>query len=106
MDELQFCFAPSRHDRRPSAPEPAAMTDAPLTASNPAAAAPKHGVSLTQAFRVWLHVAALNFGGPAGYIAVMHRIIVDKKKSVGESRFLHALSYCMATGWRPPCRPT
>src|SRR5437660_2135846 len=54
-----------------------------------------HGVSLGEAFRVWLRVAALSFGGPAGQIAVMHRIIVDEKKWVGESRFLHALSYCM-----------
>ena len=54
-----------------------------------------HGVSLAEAFRVWLRVAALSFGGPAGQIAVMHRIIVDEKKWVGESRFLHALSYCM-----------
>src|SRR6266700_518428 len=56
---------------------------------------PAHGVSLAEAFRVWLRVAALSFGGPAGQIAVMHRIIVDEKKWVGESRFLHALSYCM-----------
>src|SRR5206468_3984140 len=42
-----------------------------------------------------LRVAALSFVGPAGQIAVMHRIIVDEKKWVGESRFLHALSYCM-----------
>src|SRR6266702_451527 len=56
---------------------------------------PAHGVSLGEAFRVWLRVAALSFGGPAGQIAVMHRIIVDEKKWVGESRFLHALSYCM-----------
>src|SRR5438876_1205376 len=56
---------------------------------------PTHGVSLTEAFRVWLRVAALSFGGPAGQIAVMHRIIVDEKKWVGETRFLHALSYCM-----------
>src|SRR5437763_13329611 len=54
-----------------------------------------HGVSLSEAFRVWLRVAALSFGGPAGQIAVMHRIIVDEKKWVGESRFLHALIYCM-----------
>src|SRR5829696_3051193 len=54
-----------------------------------------HGVTLGEAFRVWLRVAALSFGGPAGQIAVMHRIIVDEKKWVGESRFLHALSYCM-----------
>src|SRR6267154_2070302 len=55
----------------------------------------RHGVSLGEAFRVWMRVAALSFGGPAGQIAVMHRIIVDEKKWVGESRFLHALSYCM-----------
>src|SRR5438034_1064255 len=54
-----------------------------------------HGVSLGAATRVWLRVATLSFGGPAGQIAVMHRIIVDEKKWVGESRFLHALSYCM-----------
>src|SRR6187397_2808869 len=57
--------------------------------------APQHGVTLGVATRVWLRVAALSFGGPAGQIAVMHRIIVDEKKWVGESRFLHALSYCM-----------
>src|SRR5207302_2481722 len=56
---------------------------------------PAHGVSFGEALRVWLHVAAMSFGGPAGQIAVMHRIIVDEKKWVGESRFLHALSYCM-----------
>src|SRR5438309_10929119 len=54
-----------------------------------------HCISLGEAFRVWLRVAALSFGGPAGQIAVMHRIIVDEKRWVGESRFLHALSYCM-----------
>src|ERR1700693_612096 len=72
----------------------AAMTDA-LVPARGATAAPHHGVSLAEAFRVWLRVAALSFGGPAGQIAVMHRIIVDEKKWVGESRFLHALSYCM-----------
>ena len=40
----------------------------------------RHGVPLREAFRVWLRVAALSFGGPAGQIAVMHRIIVDEKK--------------------------
>ena len=71
------------------------MTDTSLTATGHAAARPRHGVSLAEAFRIWLRVAALSFGGPAGQIAVMHRIIVDEKKWVGESRFLHALSYCM-----------
>ena len=53
-----------------------------------------HGVSFRQALRVWLRVAALSFGGPAGQIAVMHRIIVDEQRWIGEARFLHALSYC------------
>ncbi|MBI3710529.1 MAG: chromate efflux transporter [Proteobacteria bacterium] len=54
-----------------------------------------HGVSLREAFWVWSRVAALSFGGPAGQIAVMHRILVEEKKWVGETRFLHALNYCM-----------
>ena len=56
---------------------------------------PAHGVSIGEAFRVWLRVAALSFGGPAGQIAVMHRILVEEKRWVSESRFLHALNYCM-----------
>lgn len=48
-----------------------------------------------EAVKVWLRVAALSFGGPAGQIAVMHRILVDEKRWIGEHRFLHALSYCM-----------
>ncbi len=43
---------------------------------------------------MWLRVAALSFGGPAGQIAVMHRIVVEEKRWLGEARFLHALSYC------------
>jgi len=54
-----------------------------------------HGVSLREAFRTWLRVAALSFGGPAGQIAVMHRILVEEKRWVSEQRFLHALNYCM-----------
>src|SRR5258705_4215082 len=56
---------------------------------------PSHGVSLREAFHVWLRVALLSFGGPAGQIAVMHRILVDEKRWISESRFLHALNYCM-----------
>jgi chromate transporter len=44
---------------------------------------------------VWLRVASLSFGGPAGQIAVMHRILVEEKRWVSEARFLHALNYCM-----------
>ncbi|MBN1239531.1 MAG: chromate efflux transporter [Gammaproteobacteria bacterium] len=52
-------------------------------------------VSFTRASRVWLRIALLSFGGPAGQIAVMHRILVDEKKWISENRFLHALNYCM-----------
>jgi chromate transporter len=55
---------------------------------------PDHGVSFGEAVRVWARVAALSFGGPAGQIAVMHRIIVEEKRWIGETRFLHALNYC------------
>ncbi|MDH7945142.1 chromate efflux transporter [Pseudohongiella sp. SYSU M77423] len=54
-----------------------------------------HQVSFSDAVRVWWRIALLSFGGPAGQIAVMHRILVDEKRWVSESRFLHALNYCM-----------
>src|SRR5262249_13133225 len=47
------------------------------------------------ALKVWTKVGFLSFGGPAGQIAMMHRIVVDEKRWIGEQRFLHALSYCM-----------
>src|ERR1700759_1723789 len=53
------------------------------------------GVGRAEFLRVWLRVALLSFGGPAGQIAVMHRIIVEEKKWISEGRFLHALNYCM-----------
>jgi chromate transporter len=68
---------------------------AELSAVQGERAEPRHGVSLREAFRVWLRVALLSFGGPAGQIAVMHRILVDEKRWISESRFLHALNYCM-----------
>jgi chromate transporter len=72
------------------------MTDvSTAAASRDRTAAAPHGVSLGEAFRVWTRVAALSFGGPAGQIAVMHRIIVEEKRWIGENRFLHALNYCM-----------
>jgi chromate transporter len=52
-------------------------------------------VSFNEAFLVWLRVALLSFGGPAGQIAVMHRILVEEKRWISERRFLHALNYCM-----------
>ena len=52
-------------------------------------------VSLGEATRTWARIAALSFGGPAGQIAVMHRILVEEKRWIGDDRFLHALNYCM-----------
>nr|WP_313326351.1 chromate efflux transporter [Sphingobium yanoikuyae] len=54
-----------------------------------------HGIGFGEAVRVWARIALLSFGGPAGQIAVMHRILVDEKRWIGEERFLHALNYCM-----------
>lgn len=51
--------------------------------------------SFGEAVIVWARIAALSFGGPAGQIAVMHRILVEEKRWLGERRFLHALNYCM-----------
>ena len=59
------------------------------------AEAESHGVPFAEALKVWLRVAALSFGGPAGQIAVMHRILVEEKRWVGDGRFLNALNYCM-----------
>jgi chromate transporter len=56
---------------------------------------PLHGIPFSEAVRVWARIAALSFGGPAGQIAVMHRILVEEKRWVSESRFLHALNFCM-----------
>ncbi len=52
-------------------------------------------VSGREAFWTWARIAALSFGGPAGQIAVMHRILVEEKRWISEARFLHALNYCM-----------
>ncbi len=52
-------------------------------------------VPFGEAVRVWVRIAALSFGGPAGQIAVMHRILIDEKRWIGERRFLHTLNFCM-----------
>lgn len=52
-------------------------------------------VPFREATRAWARVAAHSFGGPAGQIAVIHRVVVDEKKWLDEEQFLHALGYCM-----------
>lgn len=51
--------------------------------------------SLAEAARTWARIGLLSFGGPAGQIALMHRVLVEEKRWIGEQRFLHALNFCM-----------
>ena len=51
--------------------------------------------TFAEALKVWFKIGCLSFGGPAGQIALMHRIVVDEKKWIDEPRYLHALNYCM-----------
>jgi len=51
--------------------------------------------TFAQAFRFWLKLGFISFGGPTGQIAIMHAELVEKKKWISETRFLHALNYCM-----------
>jgi len=68
--------------------QPSKTTQAPPSAAS-------HGIGLREAFWVWVKVALNSFGGPAGQIAVMHRLLVEERRWVSENRFLHALNYCM-----------
>jgi chromate transporter len=70
------------------------VTEARAVEARPSTSA-GHGIGFGEAIRVWAKIAALSFGGPAGQIAVMHRILVEEKRWIGEERFLHALNYCM-----------
>lgn len=70
------------------------MTGQPMlmkTDENAAAGGPTFG----EALRVWFRIGCLSFGGPAGQIALMHRVLVDEKKWIDEPRYLHALNFCM-----------
>ena len=71
-------------------------TEKSSTETKPAAAPepPRHP-SFAEAFRFWLKLGFISFGGPAGQIAIMHTELVEKKKWISEARFLHALNYCM-----------
>ncbi|SIS08672.1 chromate transporter [Aquipseudomonas alcaligenes] len=61
----------------------------------PADHAPPASVSLKEAFRFWLKLGFISFGGPAGQIAIMHQELVERRRWISERRFLHALNYCM-----------
>src|SRR5437667_379710 len=52
-------------------------------------------VTFSEALAFWLKLGYISFGGPAGQIAIMHRVLVDEKKWIEESRFLPALNFCV-----------
>jgi chromate transporter len=52
-------------------------------------------IPFATALRIWARIGLESFGGPAGQIAVMHRVLVEEQRWISEARFLHALSYCM-----------
>jgi chromate transporter len=56
---------------------------------------PQQQISFAEAFRYWLKLGFISFGGPAGQIAIMHQELVEKRRWISEKRFLHALNYCM-----------
>jgi chromate transporter len=66
------------------------MDAAPADPTQP----PAH-VGLGEAFRYWLKLGFISFGGPTGQIAIMHQDLVERKRWISEKRFLHALNYCM-----------
>ena len=68
-----------------------AAAPAPASASQPAPAS----IDFREAARFWLKLGFISFGGPAGQIAIMHRVLVDERRWLSERRFLHALNYCM-----------
>ena len=65
------------------------------TAPTDTAAESPHHPTFAEAFRFWLKLGFISFGGPTGQIAIMHTELVEEKKWISEARFLHALNYCM-----------
>jgi chromate transporter len=51
--------------------------------------------TLFQAFRIWLEIGLLSFGGPAAQIALMHRMVVVENRWLSEKQYINALSFCM-----------
>jgi len=65
------------------------------TESPPKECAPTAHPTFREALRFWIKLGFISFGGPAGQIAIMHRELVEKRRWISETRFLHALNYCM-----------
>jgi chromate transporter len=66
-----------------------------LPVSPPVTLPAPSAVSFAEAFRFWLKLGFIGFGGPAGQIAIMHTELVERRRWISEQRFLHALNYCV-----------
>src|SRR5215468_5242098 len=66
-----------------------------MSAGAAADSAPARAIGFDEAFRFWLKLGFISFGGPAGQIAIMHQELVERRHWISERRFLHALNYCM-----------
>jgi len=69
------------------------MVDTPVAARMDATSATPP--TFAEALRVWARIGLVSFGGPAGQIALMHRVLVDEKRWIDEQRYLSALNFCM-----------
>ena len=67
----------------------------PETGASTASGSSSATIDFRAALRIWSYIGWMSFGGPAGQIALMHRELVEKRRWISESRFLHALNYCM-----------
>src|SRR6478736_4766571 len=63
--------------------------------TSPASTSSTQNPSFNEALAVWASIGVLSFGGPAGQIASMHRVLVDERRWISEERFLHAHNFCM-----------
>jgi chromate transporter len=65
------------------------------TSKSPETSSKINSAPFAEAFRFWVKLGFISFGGPAGQIAIMHRELVERKKWIDEESFLHALNFCM-----------
>src|SRR5215208_4684836 len=86
---------PDQASRPSSRDRPVSGEDLESGAEGARAAVKEKSVGFGDAFRFWIKLGFINFGGPAGQISIMHRELVEQKRWVSENQFLRALNFCM-----------